>query len=109
MAKSYRPARHKRTGKPLGMQDVSRVMDIMMNTTGIGRQVSEKELMGRWGEVVGEQIAQNVKLLDIQNGWLILKTESSVWKNEINLRKKSIFQRSNEVLGKSLVRGLRFL
>ena len=104
--------RHFRKDKGMGTQDVSVVLGRMLKQSGLAKRFDhsyELKLLNCWSDVVGEGVASQVKLIDIKNGTLLLKTNSPVWKNEINLQKKAIFQRANEMLGKKLIYNLRFL
>jgi len=91
------------------MQDISLLLSRTLKKAGITPVLGEKELLGRWAEVVGEAVASQVKLVDVRDGTLFLKTDSAVWKNEISLQKKAIFQRSNELAGKQVVFRLSFV
>lgn len=112
MAMDPHKKRHYRKDRGMGMQDSSVVLGHMLKKTGLGekfKQAHELKLLNSWDEVVGSAVAEQVRLIDVKNGTLLLKTNSPVWKNEVNLQKKAIFKRSNEILGKVLIRNLRFV
>lgn len=67
----------------------------------------EQEVVAKWSEIVGPQIAQYVSAQDVKHGELWLKTHNSIWKTEINFRRSQILARISELFGKGLIRNLR--
>jgi len=60
-----------------------------------------------WEEIVGQDVASNVEIIDFVKELLILKTKNSVWKNEMLFRREEIMRLINERYGKTLVVSIR--
>lgn len=58
--------------------------------------------MEKFNEIVGEQIARQVKLKNFEKGILKIEVESSVWKNEIFLLREKIIEKLNKALENKL-------
>ena len=56
-----------------------------------------------WKDIVGEKIALHTKVVNADYGKLVITTESSTWRAEIILRKKSIIEKINNTLEKELI------
>ena len=66
-----------------------------------------QEVLGSWPGIVGEEIAKHSQAVGIENGILIVRVESSVWAQELNLLRPQIVRRLQERLGEEL-RDIRF-
>jgi len=62
----------------------------------------------RWTELVGEQIASAALPVAERRGELVVRCESSVWAQELDLMAPAILARLHEVLGPGALRGMRF-
>lgn len=69
----------------------------------------ETQIILKWDEIIGEELAQEVKIVTIQEGIILLKCLSAARKTELNFQKNSILLKSNQVLGRELIRGIRFI
>lgn len=56
-----------------------------------------------WNDIRAETGNNPAKVLKFENGTLFLKAKSSSWKTEINLRKKEIMTRINQLLNSEKV------
>ncbi len=73
------------------------------------RKSTEKELISRWSEVVGEAISNEVELVDVDAGTLLLRTSNPSWKTEIIFQKRTILAKANAVLSTGKFRDIRFI
>lgn len=62
----------------------------------------------KWEEIVGQPAAKHVIPLSIHEHVLYLKTDGAAWMTEITMRKKQIIEKTNEQLGRQLIRDIRF-
>ena len=69
----------------------------------------ETQVILKWKEIIGEELAQEVEIVQIKEGVLLLKCHSAARKTELNFQKNSILSKSNQVLGRELIRGIRFV
>ena len=89
--------------------DIQVLVDMALNKANLSESMHFETLKNGFRQVVGEQVFPHVKPLSLDKGILTLKATSSAWKNELFLQKNAIIERCNNLLGKPLVRGLRFV
>jgi predicted nucleic acid-binding Zn ribbon protein len=87
---------------------IGEVLEDLVQKLGVKKRLQEYEALLRWEEVVGEQIARVATAVRITKGILVIKVRSSVWRNELNMRKGEIIQKLNDALGGSIVTDIRF-
>ena len=92
-----------------GPTDISLILDKVLKSPELKGKLDDAVLVQRWPEVVGEQVASKVKILDFKDGTLLLRADSSAWRSEVNFAKKAILERSNTLLGKPLAKEIRFV
>lgn len=61
-----------------------------------------------WTDVVGEEIARHSQPIKIQDQTLFLKVKSSVWANELNLKKGELIQKFNLKAGEEIISNILF-
>lgn len=61
-----------------------------------------------WNEVVGPDIARHTMGVSLRDGELLVYVDGPVWANELSLMAEEFRERINEVIGKDLVRSVRF-
>jgi predicted nucleic acid-binding Zn ribbon protein len=61
------------------------------------------KVRAEWNSIVGQKIASNVEISCFEGGVLTLKTNNSVWKNEIFFRRTEIMNLINQRYNKKLV------
>jgi predicted nucleic acid-binding Zn ribbon protein len=92
-----------------GAHSLDYCLSRFLKNAGLVQDLAERQLLPKWRELVGEQIAAQVELVDVKEGILMLKTSSAAWKSEINFEKEAIFAKANSLLGKPVIRGIRFI
>lgn len=90
-----------------GARSAYDLLDQMFKSSPNYQSFREQEVVARWEEVVGPQVAAYVKATDVQHSELWLKCQSAVWKTELNFRRGQILARIAELYGKGLIRNLR--
>ena len=89
--------------------DVSVLLERVLKKNHIDENMHFRTISERFGEVVGSAVLPHVELVKLDKRTLVLKAASSAWKSELFLQKNAIIERCNNLLGKPLVRGLRFV
>ncbi|HDK27057.1 MAG TPA: DUF721 domain-containing protein [Candidatus Atribacteria bacterium] len=72
------------------------------------KKIKGYQVINCWEEVVGEEIAQNTQPIKIQDQILFLRVKSSVWANELNLRRGEIINKINLKAKEQIIFDLRF-
>jgi predicted nucleic acid-binding Zn ribbon protein len=64
-------------------------------------------LFREWADIVGESLAEHVRLLDVQDGVLILEADHPGWLQMIQLRKQMILEGARARAPEATIAGLR--
>ena len=80
----------------------------LVDELGIGRKLRSYDAVLRWEEAVGGPIAKVATAEKIQNGTLIVRVSNPTWRYELTLRKKELIAKVNAVVGKDVVKEIRF-
>jgi predicted nucleic acid-binding Zn ribbon protein len=96
----------KRGGKP---ETVGQVMPRLLKRLGVAGRLSEERGLAAWREAVGETIARRTETLGIRGGVLWVGVDSGVWMNELSARRRDVLRNLAELVGRDVVRDLRFV
>jgi predicted nucleic acid-binding Zn ribbon protein len=75
---------------------------------GLEKELFRARVLSEWQKIVGKNISDRVKPVRFDSDFLILSSESSVWKNEIILRKSELIDKINSRLKAKVVLDIRF-
>jgi hypothetical protein len=89
------------------VQDISVLLERVLNANHISEDIHFKVISERFNEVIGA-LASHVKPVKIDKNILVLHTDNSTLKFELNLQKKAIIAKCNTLLGKPFIQGIRF-
>ena len=119
-AKGLRPgSRPMRKRRPLGQQDRARAgsgrdpallgdqMDRLLVDRGWKVDVAVGSVMGRWGAIVGADVAGHCIPLTFSDGVLTVRADSTAWATQLRLMSSSILGRLETEVGKDAVTELR--
>lgn len=85
------------------LADIFRTMD-----EGVGRTLSNCQLIGLWAEVIDERVRKNTEPIKIRNRTLYVSTSSSTWAQELSFFKRELIQKFNAKAGREAIRDIRF-
>lgn len=91
--------------------NVSRIGGFMKSTLhelGVEGKILERQVIGKWKQIVGPQIAASTRADSIREGVLFVCCKSSMWSNELVLHKTEIMKKLNATAGKNIVKDIRF-
>jgi predicted nucleic acid-binding Zn ribbon protein len=66
-------------------------------------------VMGRWGQVVGDQVAEHCVAESFSDGVLVVRADSTAWATQVKLLAPTVQRRLDDVLGGGVVEHLRVL
>lgn len=81
----------------------------LLKKFGLMDIVDRSELQEKFCEIVGEQIANQTKIKNFENGVLTIEVESSVWKNELFFMRDQIKDRINQSFKRKIVKQIRIV
>ncbi len=83
-------------------------MDSLLKGWGLDRVSKEQELFNVWDKAVGEPISKCTRPVAVHNGRLVVAVKDSAWMQELSFMKRDIKRKLNRVLGRDVVREIRF-
>jgi len=121
-SKGYRPGQQARGRSPLSPaerggpgvhprdpQTVSSTMASLFRDRGWVQEVSVGGVIGRWRDVVGDQIADHCTPETFGDGVLVVRTDSSAWAQQLKLLAPQLVRRLSEDVGEGVVQEVRVL
>jgi hypothetical protein len=92
-------------------KDLTKIGVIVDNLEGQFRlrdKAREYQALKQWKDIVGERIAEHSRPLYIAENHLFVKTDGSVWSQEISFLKNEILKNINDFLGFQAVKDIRY-
>lgn len=89
--------------KPIGQ-----ALQELAQSLGIDKKLQQYEAVTEWAAIVGQQIAKETEPVKIEKGVLIVRVRTSVWRNELNMRKQEIMAKLNRHIGSDAIKEIRF-
>ncbi|TKR27455.1 DUF721 domain-containing protein [Cellulomonas hominis] len=121
-SKGYRPGQAPRGRSPLSPAErggpgvhprdpltVSATMASLFRDRGWAQEVSVGGVVGRWREVVGDQIADHCTPETFAEGVLVVRTDSSAWAQQLKMLAPQLVRRMAEDVGEGVVKDVRVL
>ncbi|MBM3264610.1 MAG: DUF721 domain-containing protein [candidate division Zixibacteria bacterium] len=76
----------------------------LIRNLGFEKKLKEQQLIQRWAEIVGQQIAVHSKAVHFEGGKLFVEVDSAAWRQELHFMKAQIAYRLNEASETPMVR-----
>lgn len=121
-SKGYRPGQEARSRSPLSPAErggpgvhprdplmVSSTMASLFRDRGWVQEVSVGGVVGRWRDVVGDQIADHCTPETFADGVLVVRTDSSAWAQQLKMLAPQLVRRMSEDVGEGVVTDVRVL
>ena len=86
-----------------GPQPVSRIIGDALRRFGLHERLEERTVLLRWREIVGEEIAEHSRAVDLQDGVLVLEADHGVWRQEVTMLVPMIIKKFNALCGDGTV------
>ncbi|MCX6830691.1 MAG: DUF721 domain-containing protein [candidate division Zixibacteria bacterium] len=89
-----------------------KIQDILERTLqqlGLAERMKEADVVRRFGEIVGGDIAARAEAVSIRDGKLVVKVASPVWRQELNYSKQEIIDALNRALSDNIVTDIHFV
>ena len=106
------PLAEQRSGPRPGGRDpqlFGEVVGRLLAERGWTKEVSVGGVIGRWREVVGEEIAAHATPLTFDDGVLVVRAGSTAWATQLEFLRPSLLGRIAEELGQGVVEELRIV
>lgn len=84
-------------------------MDRLLSDRGWKVDVAVGSVMGRWNDIVGNEVAQHCTPVTFEMGILTVRADSTAWTTQLQLLESSIMARLEGEVGKDTVTALRIV
>ncbi len=90
-------------------EKIQDILDRTLQQLGLAERMKEADVVRRFGEIVGGDIAARAEAVSIREGKLVVKVASPVWRQELNYSKQEIIDALNRALSDSIVTDIHFV
>ena len=105
--KTERAGRTRSSGKNQP-KSVGAAIQELAKHLGMEKNLEEYQVITSWQDIVGEQIAKVTQAQRMENGVLFIGVSTAPWRAELSMKRMEIMQKINSLLGKSVVKEIRF-
>ena len=89
-------------------EHVGSVIERTLKRLKLWQRLRESDAVQVFSEAVGEEVARHAEAVSINNGKLIVRVPSAVWRQELQFRQREIVEALNAALGSKMVREIFF-
>ena len=91
------------------MQSLKKVIKEAVRETGIDKALKQESAVFLWKDIVGKTVSAVTEAKKVENGVLLIKTQSPTWRQELYIQKKEILNKINKKIGSSAIKEIRFI
>ena len=91
-----------------GPQPISRILEGALRQCGLHERFTERSVLDKWVEIVGEEVASHSRAVDLVDGILVLEADHGAWRQELTLLMPMIIKKFNEQCGADTVREIQW-
>lgn len=88
---------------------LSHYLHILLEQRGLSEKLQEAQIPEFFRKIVGETVWQKIESLSWNNGVIIVRTNSSIWRIELRLRAENIRRQLNHQLGSERITTITIL
>ena len=88
-------------------ESLAKLIDEVIESKGWQNKLDETKVPQIWDEIVGEKLSKVIKVINVENGIIYVKTDSSTWNTEIRLRAEQIIEKVNSKIGKEIINEIK--
>ena len=91
------------------MKHLKKVIEEAVEGAGIKSALNQENAVILWGAVVGKTVSSVTKAERVESGTLVVRVETSVWRQELHMQKNEIIKKINKKIGTTAIRDIRFI
>ena len=91
------------------MKHLKKVIEEAVEEAGIKSALNQENAVILWGAVVGKTVSSVTKAERVESGTLIVRVETSVWRQELHMQKSEIIKKINKKIGTKAIKDIRFI
>ncbi|RPI02874.1 MAG: DUF721 domain-containing protein [Calditrichaeota bacterium] len=81
---------------------------LLIRDLGFEKKVNEIRVIEEWDKIVGPNIAKIARVERVEGSILYVKVSSMTWRTELLFQKQAILQKIETVIGKDIIKDIRF-
>ena len=89
-------------------EKIQGILDRTLRQLGLAERMKEADVVKRFAEIVGENLAAHAEAVSIRQGRLVIRVASPVWRQELGYSKQEIIDALNKALGDKIVTDIHF-
>ena len=91
------------------MKHLKKVIKKAIDGAGIKSALNQEAAVIFWGDVVGKVVSSVTKAEKVESGTLVVRVDTSTWRQELHMQKKEIIKKINKKIGTKAIREIRFI
>ena len=91
------------------MKQLKKAIEEAIEGAGIKSALHQESAVTLWGAVVGRTVSSVTKAEGVDSGTLVVRVESSVWRQELHMQKEEMINKLNKKIGTEVIREIRFI
>ncbi len=91
------------------MKRLKEAIEEAVVSAGIKSAINQESAVVLWDTVVGKTVSSVTKAERVESGTLIVRVETSVWRQELHLQKEEVIKKINIKIGTTAIRDIRFI
>jgi len=103
-----RSGRRERSSRHTAPAPLGAAIGDLAKNLGIAGTLRQYDVLTRWPELVGEQVAKVSSPQRIDRGVLFVSVTTAPWRAELTLRRREILERIARAVGRGVVTDIRF-
>ncbi len=91
------------------MKHLKKAIEEAIDGAGIKYALDQEKAVILWAVVVGDVVSGVTKAEKVESGTLVVRVETSVWRQELHMQKEEIIKKINKKIGTKAIRDIRFI
>ena len=91
------------------MKRLRKAIEEAVDGAGIKSALDQETAVTLWGTVVGDVISAITRAEKVEAGTLVVRVETSVWRQELHMQKEELIKKINKKTGTKAIRDIRFI
>ena len=91
------------------MKHLKKAIEEAIDDAGIKSALDQEAAVTFWNNIVGETVSSVTEAERVESGTLVVRVETSVWRQELQMQKKEIIKKINKKIGTKAIRDIRFI
>ena len=91
------------------MKHLKKAIKEAIDGAGIKSALNQEKAVIVWSAVVGKAVSSVTKAERVDSGTLIIRVETSVWRQELHMQKEEIINKLNKKIGTKAIGEIRFI